>query len=200
MTRRIDPEPVVIFMAFMGTIGAMVGAVNYVKTHYKPLPSQVREKLVRSLRELDDHIKHLRADLANIEEIFLNARFPRDRTIRLGNGAYLTPIEFARYEKVSDKIFCRIREVQKLSLKIEREATKLDALNMAPTTNVLGQVYERQTKLMEARNLTLEEAWGELHGIAQGLECAIEELEKQLKPVSSARANVEQPLSGRPPV
>lgn len=180
MTRRLDPDPFSIFAAIVATYAASVATVNFVKSHYRPLPTQVRAKLVFSLTELDDHTKRLRADVTIIEDIFRRAEFPTGRTIRLGNGAFLTQSEFSRYEEASDNVIRRLREIHKLSLRIEREATKFDALQMAPTTNVLGDVYSKLDRLLEARDLTLDKGWEELRAIAESLERVIAELRKQL--------------------
>jgi hypothetical protein len=103
MTRRIDPEPIAIFMAIMAAFSASVAAVNYVKTHHRPLPTKVRAELIWLLTDLDDHTKDLRADLSKIEDIFRNASFQLERTIRFGNSVHLTENDFFRYQRVSDK-------------------------------------------------------------------------------------------------
>jgi len=180
VTRRTDPEPITIYMAILATYAASVATVNYVKANYKPLPTKVRARLVKHLAELSDHVRHLRTDLSIIEDIFRNASFPNGQTIRLGNGAHLMPSEFSRYEVASDDVFRRLRAVHKISLKVEREATRLSGLDLAPTTNVLGETYARLEKLLDSQNLTVERAWEELRAIAGGLERAIEELRRQI--------------------
>ncbi len=180
MTRRIDPEPITIFMAIMATFSASVAAVNYVKTHHRPLPTKVRAELMSLLAELDDHTKHLRVDLSIIENIFRNASFQREQTIRLGNSGHLTENDFSRYEKVSDNVFRTLRTVHKIALKMERKATRLEGFEMATTTNALGETYTKLDRLLESRNLTLTKAWEELRSIAQGLEQVIDELRNQL--------------------
>ena len=178
--KRIDPDPFTIYAAIVATYAAGVATVNFVITRYPPLPAEARARLLSSLKELDDHAKSLRADLRTIEDIFRNAKFAKGRTIRLDNGAELTRIDFSRYEKVADNVLVRLRKVYKLSLKVERQATKLDALEMAPTTNIIGDTYARLDKLLQTKNLSMEKAWQELHAIADGLDLAIDELRKQL--------------------
>jgi hypothetical protein len=180
MARRIDPEPISIYMAIMATFAASVAAVNYVKTHHRPLPSKVRSELVSLLAELEDHTKHLRMDLSIIEDIFRDATFQRGPAIALGNGAQLTENEFSRYEDVSDHVFSALRKVHKLSLKIERKATSLDGLEMAQTTNALGETYTKLDQLLQSRELILQRGWKELRSIARGLEQVIDELRSQL--------------------
>lgn len=180
MTRRIDPEPITIFTAFMAAFSALVSALNYVKTHYRPLPTKVRANLMSLLADLDDHTKHLRADLSIIEDIFRNASFQHERTLRLGNSAHLTENDFYRYEKASDNVFRTLRTVHNISLKIERMATRFDGLEMATTTNTLGEIYTKLDQLLQYRELTLQKAWEDLRSIAQGLEQVIYELRNQL--------------------
>lgn len=181
MTRRIDPEPITIYMAIAATYAASVATVNYLKTHYAALPTQIRAKLVTSLTKLEGHAKGLREDVRVIEGIFKNAKFSAGRKIRLGNGAYLTPKEFSRYERSSDNVIRRLRQVQKLCLKMERDAGKLKTLHTGLITNALGDTYRRLRRLLESRDLTFEKAWKELEAIANGLEKAIEEFRKQLE-------------------
>ena len=167
-------------MALVATYGAAVATVNLAKTHYKPLPTRVRAKLKALLTQLGDHAKHLRADLTSIEEIFRSAHFPKENTIRLGNGAYLMPDEFARYRRVSDNVLRRLRDVHRLSIQIEKVAAKSDTLQIKATTNVLGKVYEDLDQLLESRNLSFEEAWLALRQISDGLEQAIADMNSQL--------------------
>ena len=180
MTRRIDPEPVTIFAAIVATYAATVATINYIKSHHKPLPSVVRAKLLKQLTELDDHAKKLRAEVAIVEDIFKNAKYASAKSIRLGNGAQLTASDFSRYMEVSDSIIGRFREVNKLTLQMEREATKATSLQLGPTVNVLGDVYSKLEHLLEARNLSQERAWTDLRAISDGLDSAITELRKQL--------------------
>lgn len=180
MTRRIDPEPIAIFTAFLAAFSASVAAVNYVKTHYSPLPSKVRADLISLLTDLDDHTKHLSADLSIIEDIFRSAGFQHERTLRLGNGAQLTENNFSRYERAADNLFRTLRRVHNISLKIERKATSFEGPEMATTTNALGEIYTKLDQLLQARELTLEKAWEDLRSIAQGLERVIFDLRDQL--------------------
>jgi hypothetical protein len=167
-------------MAIAATYAASVATANYIKTHYGALPTRVRAKLVASLTELGDHIKRLRADVRIIADIFRKAKFPKQRTIRLGNGAELTDSEFRRYQRTSDSVIRRLRAVHKLCLKMEREATKLEALDLDSTTNALGEAYTKLERLLESRNLTSEKAWADLDAIAEALEQAIKDLRRRL--------------------
>jgi hypothetical protein len=178
--RRIDPEPITIYLAIVATFTASVAAANYIKTHYKPLPSAVRAGVSKSLAELEDHVKHLRADLSILKDIFAKAMFPNGRGIRLGNGAYLTADEFSRYMKTSDSVIRRLGDVNKLTLKMEREATKLPNPQDLGITNVLGSAYEELDSLLNSRDLSIDSAWERLRSIADNLETAIDELRKQL--------------------
>jgi hypothetical protein len=63
---------------------------------------------------------------------------------------------------------------------MEREATKATTLQLAATVNVLGDVYSKLDQLLEARNLSVERAWADIHVIADGLATAIAELRRQL--------------------
>jgi hypothetical protein len=180
VARRVDPEPITIFMAIVATYTASVSTANFVKTHYKALPTRVRSKLLASLTELDDQAERLRADVKIIADIFDKARFPAGSSIRLGNGAHLSPSEFSRYQKTSDNVIRTLRAVHKLCLNMERQALKLEALEMHSATNVLGEAYTKLDALLESRNLTSKKAWAELDSIAEALERAIKDLRGQL--------------------
>ena len=181
MSKRIDPEPISIYLAILATFTASVAAVNYVKMHHRPEPTRVRAKLVLSLTVLHQHTKDLRREVSAIEEIFQNASFSSgNRTIRLGNNAHVTESDFFQFEIVSDRIFDRLRKVHKLALRMEREAKVFGELKMATTTNVLGETYNKLTQLLDSRDLTIEQAWEGLRSIAADLERIIAELRTQL--------------------
>lgn len=181
MSRRIDPEPITIYLAIVATFTASVAAVNYIKTHQKPLPSQMRESVSHALTELEDHTKHLRADLSIIQDIFSKASFPNGRTIRLGNGALLTAAEFSRYMGTSDAVLRRLRDVHKVAMKMEREVSRLTYVQAGQVTNLLGDTYGRLNDLINSRDLSVDHAWEQLRAVADGLEQAIRELRKQLE-------------------
>lgn len=183
MTRRIDPEPITIFMTTMAVVSASmtivstsVAIANYIRTHHGSLPTQMRKELVSLLAQLNDHTRHLREDLGIIEDIFRRARFQHGLTIRLGNGAYLEESDYSRFAKVSDRIICTLRIVQKLSLKLERKAAKLDWIEMGPTTNTLGETYQKLERLLGSGELTHQNSWNELRSITQDLERVIDGL------------------------
>lgn len=178
--RRIDPEPITIYLAIAATFTATVAAANYVKTHHGPLPTAIRQKLASHLAELDDHIVRLRADLDILQDIFSEAEFPNGTGIRLGNGAYLTPYGFDRYVKVTDSIIRRLSEVNKLSLKMEKQASGLDYFEDGPVTNMLGQAHDNLDKLLNSKDLSIESAWEQLRYIADNLDRAIHEIRNQI--------------------
>jgi uncharacterized coiled-coil protein SlyX len=178
--RRIDPEPITIYLAIVATFTASVAAANYVKTHCKPLPSSVRMRISKSLAELEDHVRRLRADLDILQDIFSKAKFPNGTGIRLGNGAYLSATEFDRYMKVSSSVIHRLSDVNKLTLKMEKETTRLDYLEDGPVTNILGQVYESLDSLLNSHDLSIDRAWEQLRYIADNFEKAIDDLREQI--------------------
>lgn len=178
--RRIDPEPITIYLAIAATFTATVAAANYVKTHHRPLPTAIRRKLAGSLAELEDHVVRLRADLDILQDIFSKAEFPNGTRIRLGNGAYLTPEDFNRYMKVSGGVIRRLSEVNKLTLKMEKDASRLDYIEEGTVTNMLGQAQERLDKLLSSTDLSIESAWEQLRYIADNLDNAIRDLRIQI--------------------
>jgi len=178
--RRIDPEPITIYLAIAATFTATVAAANYIKTHFEPLPSSVRRRITESLVQLEGHVRHLRTDLDILQDIFSEAEFPNGRAIKLGNGAYLTAAEFNRYMKVSNGVISRLGEVNKLTLKMEKETTNLRYIEDRPITNMLGDVYERLDSLLNARDLSIDGAWEQLRYIADNLEDSINEIRKQI--------------------
>ncbi len=180
MTRRIDPEPITIFAAIVSTYAATVATVNYIKSHYRPLPSAIRARVLRNMAVLNDHLKGHRADMEIIVDILNNATYFGEDTIRLGNGAHLEPGDFSRYLKASDSILRRFRAVHKLGLQTERAASQASSLELGPTTNVLGDLYARMDALQQARDLTPERARRDLRSVADGLEIVIADLRSQL--------------------
>jgi hypothetical protein len=180
MGRRLDPEPITIYLAAMATLSLGIAAANYAKTHFKPLPSQVRRTVISLLTEVEDHAKYLQTDLRVLQDIFAKAHFSGGRTIRLGNGALLNAEEFSRYETVADKLLRRLRDLNKTCLKLERQAARLDSLELGGTAKRLGEAHERFEKLLASRDLSVDRAWAELRAIAQALEGAISDLRKQL--------------------
>lgn len=178
--RRIDPEPITIYLAIVATFTASVSAANYIKTHYKTLPAVAHKNISRSLAELEDHVRYLRADVEIIRNIFSRAQFPNGRAIRLGSGAHLTEAEFGRFMKTSQSVIRRLADVQELALKMERETTKMPGLQQLPFTNALGAAYEQLESLLSSRDLSVNSAWEQMQSIAESVEKAIRELRRQL--------------------
>ena len=47
MTKRVDSEPITIYVAIAATYAASVATANYIKTHYGALPTRVRADKAR---------------------------------------------------------------------------------------------------------------------------------------------------------
>jgi hypothetical protein len=80
----------------------------------------------------------------------------------------------------SESVIRRLGDVNKLTLKMERETTKLQNPQDLGITNVLGSAYEELESLLNSRDLSIDSAWERLHSIADNLETAIDKLRKQL--------------------
>src|ERR1700675_1323375 len=116
---RLDPEPLSILAAITGVVGAGISAVNYWRSHHKPLPNKTRARLVTSLDKLAAELRYLSSDVESLETTFKRATFPGDRSLRLGNGALVTMDEFRRYEQLADRVFGRLKRIHKLALQVQ---------------------------------------------------------------------------------
>jgi hypothetical protein len=177
---RIDPEPVSIIAAIIAAASLSVAAANYAKTHLKPAPSRVRAGIVDLLAKLEDEVRQLRADLAALREIFATAEYANDRAIRVRNGAYLTPANFLRYQAVSDDVYRRLRQLNKIGLKLEKQVGRSSTLTTQATTNLLGKAYEKLERLLDAKRLAEADAWSELDQLLELVQKAIAEVRQQL--------------------
>ena len=179
--RRIDPEPITIYMAIVATIAASIAAANYARTHLKPAQSEVRSDILNTLSDLEDQSRYLLADLGVLRDIFENGEFRRERTLRLGNGVYLTPADFKRYENLSDSIYKRLRTLNKIGLALEKRVAKYGGVEAGPSTNMLGEAYYKLEKLLDGRNLSVDSAWRELQSLNELVLRAVSEIRRQLQ-------------------
>ena len=180
VTRRSDPEPITMIAAAAAVTGASISAVNFWRTHHKPLPQRTRAKLIARLDQLAAETRYLRADVEEVEAIFRNAPFPQGRTVRLGNGAMLTATEFTRYERVADQIFGRLKRIHKLALKVQGLAFDLPYTDKRETLNTGGDSLSRAENLIRSRDFSVDEAWAELRALATELEKIIKQLRADL--------------------
>ncbi len=178
--QRIDPEPISIIAALLSGASLVVSAANYAKTHLKAAPSRVRSEIIGLLAKLEDEVRHLRADLDTLKDIFAKASYSHDRAIRVRNGAYLTPSDFLRYEAVSDDVYRRLRDLNKIGLKVERQVARSPDLDTRMTTNYLGEAYDRLERLIDARRLAEVDAWSELDHLLDLVQKAVSEVRQQL--------------------
>ena len=179
--RRIDPEPVSIIAAILAAASLSVAAANYAKTHLKPAPSRIRSEIIGLLAKLEDEGRHLRADLATLKDIFSKAEYANSHAIRVRNGAYLTPADFLRYEAVSDDVYRRLRELNKIGLKLEKQVSRSAGLEARATTNYLGAAYEKLEGLLDAKRLAEVDAWSELDQLLELVQKAVAEIRQQLE-------------------
>ena len=178
---RIDPEPISIIAAIIAAASLSVSAANYARTHLKPAPSRTRAEIIGLLAKLEDEGRHLRADLTTLRDIFAKAEYSNGRAIRVRNGAYLTPTDFLRYESVSDDVYRRLRELNKIGLKLEKQIGRSSALESRATTNYLGEAYEKLERLIDAKRLAEVDAWGELDKLLELVQKAIADVRQQLE-------------------
>ncbi len=181
LKRKIDPEPISIYMALMATLAASVASLNYIKSHRKPLPTQTREAVYDDVTEVEDHVRKIRADLETIKQVFSRADYISGKTMRLGNGVYLPYVEFKRYERTAASVFRTLAALHRTSLKLERHALNHNGLEMGPATNQLGEAYELFESLRTTKDLTVERAWGELDRLASLIEAACNGVREQLR-------------------
>ena len=179
--RKIDPEPISIFMAVMATYAASVASLNYVKSHYRPLPSKVRHRVLGDVNKISTLIHEMRLDLTTVKRIFESGDFPRERTIRLGNGAFLSYDDFLLYQRVSANIFRTLSKAHSFCLRLERDALSHDSLDMDRPTNELGAAYEVFESLQHTRDLSVEAAWDRLDELAELIQRACDSVRSQLQ-------------------
>ena len=178
--RGIDPEPISIIAALLAAASLSVAAANYAKTHLKPAPSHVRSEILKLLTGLEDEVRHLRDHLATLRDLFSKAEYTHSRAIRVGNGAYLAPASFLRYEEVSDDVYRRLRDLNRIALQLERRIDRSSQFEAGASTSYLGDAYAKLERLIDARRLAEIDAWQELDELLQLVEKAVAEVRQQL--------------------
>lgn len=180
--RRIDPEPITIYLAVVATISASITAANYARTHLKPPPSKIRGAILEALTALEDETRYLLADLGVLRDIFRNARYPSGRTIRLRNGADLTAADFHRYQRVVDGMYRRLRTLNAVGLDLEQLVARYGDIDAGQSTNLLGEAYDTLERLLQERNLSIEKAWDKLEELTAMILRAVARIREQLQP------------------
>lgn len=179
--RRIDPEPITIFMAVMAVYGASVASLNYVRSHHHPLPSATRNRVLANINKIDTLLHEVTLDLRTIRGMFERTDLNRETGLRLGNGAYLSYDDFSLYQRVSANVFRTLGKAHAISLKLERDASRYDSLEMGSATNQLGAAYETFESLRVSRDLTVTAAWKGLDKLAGLMQAACENIREQLR-------------------
>jgi hypothetical protein len=180
--RRVDPEPITIFLAIMAGVSGTIAAANYVRTHHlKPVQSSVRAKILELLAKLEDQSRELRGNVGTLRDIFSSSTFSQGGSIRVGNGAYLTPANYSRYKAVSENVYRQLQDVNRITNKLEEQTSRHADLETRATSNMLGDAYGRLDRLIAARDLSSEQGWGELDALIALVERAISELRRQLE-------------------
>jgi hypothetical protein len=178
--QRLDPEPLSILAAITGVVGAGISAVNYWRSHHKPLPNKTRARLVSRLDKLAAELRYLSSDVESLETTFKRATFPGDRSLRLGNGALVTMDEFRRYEQLADRVFGRLKRIHKLALQVQGLAFDLPFVDKKLQVNATGEALSRAEALLRSRNYLVDEAWRELRALIAELESMIGQLDTDL--------------------
>lgn len=157
--RKVDPEPITIIAAVAGIVSASIATANFLKTHFKELPSVTRRKLIAELDQVAEDLGHLEVDVSLIEEIFLKAEYPNGRGVRFGNGALVSSSDFARYQRLSDSVLLRLRSLNKHTLRIEGLVRTLSGLIKATPTNQIGDALGSLQSIFQAQDMSVERAW-----------------------------------------
>lgn len=184
--RRIDPEPITIFLAVLSTVSATVASANYVRTHLKPEPSRVRGEIAELISRLEDEIRYLKIDVQILRNIFDQAEFPDGARMRFRNGAWLSLADFKRYEGVSENIYRRMKLVGNLGGKLEKQTSRYAGLETRVSTNYLGEAYSELDRLLDSRDLYVSEAWERVERLAALTERALSEVRRQIAAPSDA--------------
>lgn len=179
-TRYVDPEPLSIYLAIVATMSGTIALVNLIESHWpQPLPTQARAQLLGGLAPLDDQCRHLRADAQILRDLFTNAQYPDGRFIPLRSGARLSPADFERYERVSDDVYRRLRELNRLCNRLEKRALRGGDLPIELDVNRLGELHARLDALVNARTLSTPEGWQQVEDLIQTVQQVIAALRRQ---------------------
>jgi hypothetical protein len=167
--RRVDPDPFTLISTVAGVLGAAFGGAAL---WWRPqqLPHRILLRARKTLAVLESEVRYLRTDLEAVEEIFLRSEFPHGRTLRLGNGALMTLEDFDRFSGLSDQIFRRLRKVNTLTLKLERQTVDLQWFEHQLPARRIGNAYEALEELFSSRNLAVENGWQLLRNVIENLE------------------------------
>lgn len=179
--RRIDPEPFSIIGAVAGVIGAATGVVALWRNIYVPLPSRVRTQLLYQIRDLDNTTRHLGSDLERLERIFERSEMPGSRYIRLGNGALLSQEDFAVYQDISNAIFERLRQINNVTLKIEKLTLNLPEVDVMSSSIQVSDLTANLEELFRTLDLSHEQAWGTLKESIRLIEDLCDDLRIELR-------------------
>jgi hypothetical protein len=180
LTRHTDPDPYPIVMIITEVIRACVRGIGDWLTSHRRLPHKIRRQLLTTLDKLSAETSSLHTDIAELESIFSEARFPQGPTLRSGNRAMLTSDEFRRYERTADRVFSSLKRIHKLTLRAERLAVDLLPSDRLQIGNVVGKVLERAENLRKARNYTVSDGLGALKQLVTDMEKMIIKLRGEL--------------------
>jgi hypothetical protein len=104
----------------------------------------------------------------------------RGRVPFVSDPVFFSPRDFRRYEAVSDSIYRKLKDLNRLGLQVEKQMSRHPDVDHGAVPNYLGGAYSRLDKLIEARDLSVDEAWRELELLLELTERAICDVRRQL--------------------
>lgn len=179
--RRIDPDPFTISLAILSGVSAVLTIVQFVENHLPPkLPSKQRTRLRELMGGLEEQTRGLSQDLDAVRSIFRTAEWPDGPRMRLCTGALIPAREFDRYMSVTDGIYKRLRVINKICGDVERGLLQQVTMDRRTPVNRLGEARERFERLLQQKNLSVEEGWQELEALLASISAAISAIRSEL--------------------
>lgn len=179
-TSPIDPEPFSVLVGVVGIVGGVASTLAAYKVFAPESPTKNREKVLDLLGRASDELQYLEADLAIIKELLADAEITYDRRFRPEAAAFLEPLQFWRYEKVTDSVFARLRRLLKITNRLDALLPRLSDVRIGKAVAYVAEARGRLYRLLRDSDQSVEGAIDDLITVVRDLEALIQELQREL--------------------
>jgi len=176
----VDPEPFSVLVGVVGIFGGVASTLAAYKMFAPASPTKNREKALALLGRASDELRYLEADLAIIRALLAEAEITNDRRFRPESAAFLEPLQFWRYEKVTDSIFGRLRKLLKITNRLDTLLPRLSDVHIGKAVAYVANARGRLSRLLGDSDQSMERAIDDLIAVVRDLEALIQELQREL--------------------
>lgn len=174
--RLVDPDPWGIIVGIAAIISSTVSTTNIIRTVVRESSASAYRDIRYNLQQASDTVRYIEADIEVLSSILASADISSERRFRPGATAFLSNDQFRRYEKTTDLLLRRLREIVRISNKLDRLLPRLNNRNLENRARNIVEIQDRLERIINDQSRSVGEVLSDLQTALSALRRLMDEI------------------------